>query len=373
MQFNHSYVGLRRNSKSGRNYANAYLIKEGNDEMTKMRDVLLTEVALRDGSHAVRHQFTVEQVTTVAKALDEANVPYIEVSHGDGLGGSSLQYGLSLTNEMELIEAAASAVEQAKIAVLLIPGIGTMPQLKEAAQLGAKMARIATHVTEADVSHQHIALAKELGMETVGFLMMSHMAPPNKLLEQAKLMESYGADTVYVVDSAGALLPHQVRDRIRLLKENLSVNIGFHAHNNLSLAMANTLVAIEEGATRIDGSIRCLGAGAGKTQTEVAVAVLDKLNIRTGIDVYKMMDIAEELVAPILEKPQEITRDSLVLGYAGVYSSFLLHAQRAAQHFGIDSRSILVELGKRQVVGGQEDMIMDVAAELSKEKSELSV
>lgn len=333
--------------------------------MTNERDVYITEVALRDGSHAVRHQFTVENVTSIAKALDEANVPYIEVSHGDGLGGSSLQYGFSLTNELELIEAAASVVKHAKIAVLLLPGIGTMADLKKAAQLGAKMARIATHVTEADVSPQHIALAKDLGLETVGFLMMSHMASTEKLVEQAKLMESYGADTVYVVDSAGALLPHQVKERIRALKNTLNINIGFHAHNNLSLAMANSLVAIEEGATRIDGSIRCLGAGAGNTQTEVLVAVLDKLGIQLGIDLYKMMDIAEDLVAPILEKPQEITKDSLVLGYAGVYSSFLLFAQRAAKRFGIDSRDILLELGKRKVVGGQEDMIIDIAAEIA--------
>lgn len=333
--------------------------------MTNERDVFITEVALRDGSHAIRHQFTVEHVTSIAKALDDANVPYIEVSHGDGLGGSSLQYGFSLTNELELIEAAASVVKNAKIAVLLLPGIGTMSDLKKAAQLGAKMARIATHVTEADVSPQHIALAKDLGLETVGFLMMSHMAPTEKLVEQAKLMESYGADTVYVVDSAGALLPHQVKERIRALKNTLKINVGFHAHNNLSLAMANTLVAIEEGATRIDGSIRCLGAGAGNTQTEVLIAVLEKLRIQTGIDLYKMMDIAEDLVAPILEKPQEITKDSLVLGYAGVYSSFLLFAQRAAKRFGIDSRDILLELGKRKVVGGQEDMIIDIAAEIA--------
>ncbi|MEH7388524.1 4-hydroxy-2-oxovalerate aldolase [Bacillus sp. JJ1521] len=336
--------------------------------MTQDRDVLITEVALRDGSHAIRHQFTIDQVTNVAKALDEANVPFIEVSHGDGLGGSSLQYGQSLTNELELIEAAASVVKNAKIAVLLLPGIGTMPELKQAAQLGAKMARIATHVTEADVAPQHIALAKDLGLETVGFLMMSHMAPTAKLVEQAKLMESYGADTVYVVDSAGALLPHQVSERIRALKDTLTVNVGFHAHNNLSLAMANSLAAIQEGATRIDGSIRCLGAGAGNTQTEVLVSVLDKIGIKTGVDIFKMMDIAEELVAPILEKPQEITRDGLVLGYAGVYSSFLLFAQRAAKKFNIDSRDILIELGKRHVVGGQEDMIMDVAAELAVKK-----
>jgi 4-hydroxy 2-oxovalerate aldolase len=337
-------------------------------QVSNERDIFITEVALRDGSHAIGHQFKVEQVTNVARALDEANVPVIEVSHGDGLGGSSLQYGLSLTDEMKLIEAAASVVKNAKIAVLLIPGIGTVHDLKQAANLGAKMARIATHVTEADVAPQHIAMAKELGLETVGFLMMSHMAPTAKLVEQAKLMESYGADTVYVVDSAGALLPHQVRERIHALKNSLGVNVGFHAHNNLSLAMANSLAAIEEGATRIDGSIRCLGAGAGNTQTEVLVAVLEKLGIKTGIDVFKMMDIAEELVAPILEKPQEITRDGLVLGYAGVYSSFLLHARRAAAQFGIDSREILIELGRQKIVGGQEDMIFDVAAELSKIK-----
>ncbi|AGT33888.1 4-hyroxy-2-oxovalerate aldolase (plasmid) [Geobacillus genomosp. 3] len=336
--------------------------------MATKRDVYITEVALRDGSHAIAHQYTVEQVRAVAQALDEAGVPYIEVSHGDGLAGSSLQYGLSRTNEMELIEAAVSVCRQAKVAVLLLPGIGTIEELKEAANIGAKMARIATHITEADISAQHISLAKELGLETVGFLMMAHMAPVEKLVEQAKLMESYGADTVYVVDSAGALLPHEVRERIRALRENLQINVGFHGHNNLSLAMANTLVAIEEGATRIDGSVRCLGAGAGNTQTEVLVAVLDRLGIQTGIDVYKMMDLAEEIVAPILQAPQEITKDSLVLGYAGVYSSFLLHAKRAAQKFGLDARDILVELGKRKVVGGQEDMIVDVAAEIAKKR-----
>ncbi len=334
--------------------------------MFKNPEVKITEVALRDGSHAIRHQFTVEQVRTITKALNDARVPYIEVSHGDGLGGSSLQYGLSRTDELKLIEAAVSVADYSKISVLLLPGIGTIEDLKEAQKLGAKMARIATHITEADISKQHIETAKELGMETVGFLMMSHMAPTETLVEQAKLMESYGADTVYVVDSAGALLPHEVREKIRALKDVLEIEVGFHAHNNLSLAMGNTLAAIEEGATRIDGSIRCLGAGAGNTQTEVLVAVLDRLGIETGIDVYKIMDIAEELVAPILPRPQEINRDSLVLGYAGVYSSFLLHAERAAEKFGVDSRDILVEIGKRKAVGGQEDMIVDVAAELAK-------
>ncbi|WP_404346750.1 4-hydroxy-2-oxovalerate aldolase [Sutcliffiella horikoshii] len=330
------------------------------------RDVWITEVALRDGSHAISHQFTVDQVRSVAKALDDANVPVIEVSHGDGLGGSSLQYGLSHTNEMDLISAATEVVTKAKIAVLLLPGIGTVQHLKEAASRGAKIARIATHVTEADVSKQHISFAKELGLEAVGFLMMSHMAPTEKLLEQASLMESYGADVVYVVDSAGALLPHQVKERVHCLRNSLDIAIGFHAHNNLSLAVANSLVAIEQGATRIDGSIRCLGAGAGNTQTEVLVSVLDRLNIQTGIDIYKMMDVAEEIVAPILQKPQEITREGLLLGYAGVYSSFLVHANKAAQQFKVDAKDILIELGKRKVVGGQEDMIVDIATEMAK-------
>ncbi|AXF56969.1 4-hydroxy-2-oxovalerate aldolase [Salicibibacter kimchii] len=332
------------------------------------QDIVLTEVALRDGSHAISHKFTTDQVINVTKALDEANVPYIEVAHGDGLGGSSLQYGRSSTNEMELIEAAVDSCNQSKIAVLMLPGVGTVKELRKAHQLGAQMVRVATHVTEADVARQHLALGKELGMETVGFLMMAHMVSKEKLLEQALEMESSGADSVYIVDSAGAFLPHEVRERIRLLKNNLQVNIGFHGHNNLSLAMANTLVAIEEGATRIDGSIRCLGAGAGNTQTEVLIGVLERMNIKTGVDLYKMIDLSEYVAESILEHPQEITKGSFMLGYAGVYSSFLLHANRAAQKFNVDSRDILVELGKRQVVGGQEDMIVDVASELAKQR-----
>lgn len=333
------------------------------------RDVILTEVALRDGSHAIAHAYTVDQVVRVAKALDEANMPYIEVSHGDGLGGSSLQYGLSTTNEFDLIEAAVNVCKKSKVAVLLLPGIGTVKELKIAANLGAKMARIATHVTEADVSRQHIYKSKELGLETVGFLMMSHMVPAEKLVEQARLMESYGADVVYMVDSAGALLPYEVKERIAALRQALTIEVGFHAHNNLSLAMANSLVAIEEGATRIDGSVRCLGAGAGNTQTEVLVGILEKLGIKTGVDFYKMMDLAEDIVAPILQTPQEITKGSLILGYAGVYSSFLLHANRAAQKWNVDARDILVELGKQRVVGGQEDMIQEVACKLAQEKT----
>lgn len=337
--------------------------------MGENRNIKITEVALRDGSHAIRHQFTVDQVVKIASALNEANVPYLEVAHGDGLSGSSLQYGLSKVDELELIEAAVASCTRTKVAVLLIPGIGTINDLIDAAGLGVKMARIATHITEADVSAQHIAAAKNLGLETVGFLMMAHMAPVKKLVEQAKLMESYGADVVYVVDSAGALLPHEVKERIRALRNELSIEIGFHAHNNLSLALANSIGAIEEGATRIDGSVRCLGAGAGNTQTEVLVAVLERMGISTGIDLYKMLDLAEDTIAPILSQPQEISRDNLLLGYAGVYSSFLLHAKKAAKQFEVTSADILRELGNLKVVGGQEDMILDVAARLAKGKT----
>lgn len=337
-----------------------------------MANLKITEVALRDGSHAMSHQFTVEQVRKIAKALNDARVPYIEVAHGDGLGGSSVQYGFSKVDELKLIEAAVEVAGFSKIAVLLLPGIGTISDLKEAREIGAEMVRVATHVTEADISKQHLETAKEMGMETVGFLMMSHMVSVEKLVEQAKLMESYGADTVYVVDSAGAMLPYEVAEKIKALREELEVNVGFHAHNNLGLAIGNTLAAIENGATRIDGSVRALGAGAGNAQTEVLVAVLEKLGMKTGIDLYKMMDIAEDLVAPIMKTTQEITKDSLTLGYAGVYSSFRLHAERAAKRFNLDSRDILIELGKRKIVGGQEDMIIDVAAELAK-KQQLTV
>ncbi|EEL88248.1 hypothetical protein bcere0029_19200 [Bacillus cereus AH1272] len=331
--------------------------------------VKITEVCLRDGSHVMKHQFTEKQVRSVTRALDEAGMHYIEVSHGDGLGGSTLQYGKSLVNEMKLIEAAVDECKQAKVAVLLIPGIGTIHELKQAANIGAKLVRVATHVTEADVSAQHIQFARELGMEVCGFLMMAHSAPVEKLVEQAKLMEDYGAEAIYVTDSAGALLPHEVRERIRALRQSLNIEIGFHGHNNLSVAVANTVTAIEEGATRIDGSVRCLGAGAGNAQTEVLLAVLDRMGYKLDIDLYKMMDVAEEVVAPLLPVPQEIQKGSLVMGYAGVYSSFLLHAERAAKRFNVDARDILIELGKRKVVGGQEDMILDVAAELAKIKT----
>ncbi|EUJ26756.1 4-hyroxy-2-oxovalerate/4-hydroxy-2-oxopentanoic acid aldolase [Listeria floridensis FSL S10-1187] len=331
-------------------------------------DVVITEVALRDGSHAVRHSFTEEQVRNVVGALDAAKVPYIEVSHGDGLGGSTLQYGMSKVDEFKLIQAAVETASYSKIAVLLLPGIGTVHELKRARELGASLVRVATHVTEADVSRQHIEEARKMGLTTFGFLMMAHMAPLDKLIEQAKLMESYGAEAVYMTDSAGTMLPDQVFERIAALKSELSIEVGFHAHNNLGLAMGNTLAAIKAGATRIDGSIRALGAGAGNTQTEVLVAALDKMGIKTGIDLYKIMDAAEDVVAPLLLTPQEITKDSLTMGYAGVYSSFRLHAQRAGEKYGIDPRDILIELGREKVVGGQEDMIIDVAKRMKQER-----
>ncbi|MCR8644502.1 4-hydroxy-2-oxovalerate aldolase [Paenibacillus sp. N1-5-1-14] len=332
------------------------------------KPIRITDVCLRDGSHVMAHQFTVEQVTKIAGALDDAGVHYIEVAHGDGLGGSTIQYGRSLVNEMKLIEAAVGACKQAKVATLLIPGVGTVHELKEAHQLGVGLVRVATHVTEADVSAQHISIARELGMEVCGFLMMGHSAPVEKLVEQAKLMESYGAEAVYLTDSAGALLPDQVRERVKALRQSLDIEIGFHAHNNLSVAVANTITAIEEGATRIDGSLRCLGAGAGNAQTEVLIAVLDRMGMNVGVDLYKMMDIAEDIVGPILPQSQEIRKGSLVMGYAGVYSSFLLHAERAGKRFGVDPRDILLEVGRRKAVGGQEDMIIDVAAELAQQQ-----
>jgi 4-hydroxy 2-oxovalerate aldolase len=335
------------------------------------RDLQIVDVTLRDGSHAMRHSFTEEQVRQVAKGLDQSGVGYFEVTHGDGLGGSSLQYGFSKVNELKLIEAATEECSQAKVSVLLVPGIGIKEDLEDAVKAGAKMVRVATHVTEADVARQHIELGRNLGLKTVGFLMMAHMAPVEKLVEQAKLFESYGAEIVYVTDSAGALLPHEVTERVQALRENLSCEIGFHGHNNLSLAMANTMAAIEAGATYVDGSLRCLGAGSGNTQTEVMAAVFDRLGYKTGVDLYPIMDVANNVVAKWMPRPQEITGSGLIMGYSGVYSSFLLFTEDAAKRFDVDERDILVELGKMQAVGGQEDLIYEVARELSKKKQVL--
>lgn len=335
------------------------------------RAVRLTDTTLRDGDHAMAHQFTVDQVRNIARGLDDAGIPVIEVSHGDGLAGSSIQYGMSREPEEAYIEAAASVIQRGKLAVLLIPGIGTRKELKRAAALGATVARVATHCTEADIAEQHIGLGKQLDMEVVGFLMMSHMEPPSKLAEQAVLMERYGADCVYVVDSAGAMLEREARERVRALRAALSdrVAVGFHAHNNLGLSVANTLAAIEEGATCVDGTTCSLGAGSGNTPTEVLAAVLSKMDVDTGIDLFRLMDVAEDVVRPIMPHTPTIDRACLTIGYAGVYSTFLHHTQRAAEQFQVDARDILIELGRRKTVGGQEDMIVDVAIELSRQKA----
>jgi 4-hydroxy 2-oxovalerate aldolase len=326
----------------------------------------LTDSTLRDGSHAVAHQFTETQVRRVVTALDQAGVPVIEVSHGDGVGGSSFNYGFSHTDEMILVRAAVEEAHQAKIAVLMVPGIGTKADMRKAAEAGARMVRIATHCTEADISQQHIALASELGMESVGFLMMAHMLEPEMLAEQARLMDSYGVGTVYVVDSAGAMTIDDARRRVAAVKAAVSCQVGIHAHNNLSLAVANSLAALEEGVDQIDGCTTGLGAGAGNCPTEALIAACEKSGIPTGVDPLAIMDAAEETVRPIRPEQGVIDRDGLLLGYAGVYGSFLLHAKRAAERYGVDTKSILLELGERKAVGGQEDMIIDVAVELQR-------
>jgi len=333
-----------------------------------MAAVTLVDSTLRDGSHAKRHQLSVEQVTAVAAALDRAGVDVIEVSHGDGLGGASFNYGFALTDEYELIEAAVGAVERAKIAVLLLPGIGVKEDLARARELGASVTRVATHSTEADVSPSHLAFARELGFTTVGFLMMAHMNSPEGLLEQAKIMEAAGAEVVYVTDSAGALLPDTVKARVEALRGGLepATEVGFHGHENLSLAIANSIAAEETGATWIDGCTCGLGAGAGNAPTEVLTAVFEKLGVEVNAETFPMLDVAEEVVRPIMDRPQVVDRGSLILGYAGVYSSFLLHAERAAERFHVSTKDILVEVGKRKAVGGQEDLIIEIAAELGK-------
>jgi 4-hydroxy 2-oxovalerate aldolase len=325
----------------------------------------LTDSTLRDGSHALSHRYTTEQVASIVRGLDAAGVPVIEVSHGDGLGGSSFNYGFSGTDERELVSAAVAAATQARIAVLLLPGIGVADDLREVAERGVRVARIATHCTEADIASQHIRLAKRLGMEAVGFLMMAHMASAAELLAQARLMESYGADCVYVVDSAGATTTADARARVGTLAEGLSCQVGHHAHNNLSLAVANSLAALEAGAAQLDGCLAGLGAGAGNCPTEVLVAVCDKLGLPAGVDPLQAMAVAEDLVRPLRPEMGMIDRAGLLLGYAGVYGSFLLHAQRAAERYGVDVGEILLELGRRRIVGGQEDMILDVALELA--------
>jgi 4-hydroxy-2-oxovalerate/4-hydroxy-2-oxohexanoate aldolase len=330
--------------------------------------VVLHDMSLRDGMHPKRHQISIEQMVTIASALDGAGVPLIEVTHGDGLGGSSINYGFGKHSDEEYLRAVVPRMKQAKVSALLLPGIGTVDDLRMAADCGVTTLRIATHCTEADVAGQHIGLARKLGLDTVGFLMMAHMISPEEILAQARLMESYGANVVYCTDSAGTMLPADVTARIGLLRASLApqTEIGFHGHHNLGMGIANSIAAIEAGARRIDGSAAGLGAGAGNTPLEVFVAVLDRMGADHGIDLYKIMDVAEDLIVPMMDTPVRIDRDALILGYAGVYSSFLLFAQRAGAKYGISSRDLLVELGRRKTIGGQEDLIEDLALDMAR-------
>jgi 4-hydroxy-2-oxovalerate/4-hydroxy-2-oxohexanoate aldolase len=334
------------------------------------RQVTVHDMTLRDGMHPKRHQMTLQQMKAVAQGLDEAGVPLIEVTHGDGLGGSSVNYGFPMHSDEDYLGAVIPLMKRARVSALLLPGIGTVDHLHMAKDLGVGTIRVATHCTEADVSEQHIGQARKLGLDTVGFLMMAHMNSPEGLVEQARLMEGYGANCIYITDSAGYMLPEDVKARLGAVRAALKdeTELGFHGHHNLAMGVANSIAAIEAGANRIDAAAAGLGAGAGNTPMEVFIAVCERMGIETGVDVFKISDVAEDIVVPLMDQLIRIDRDALTLGYAGVYSSFLLFAKRAEKQYGISAREILLELGRRKMVGGQEDMIEDTAITMARER-----